>query len=88
MQLGSPELFFKARNFKKNKSNFLILLDIFTNFDKYMHQNSDEIGFYGAARKNIFGKVVALYLKELNIAMLICKCHRQCTRESWVEKTV
>ena len=26
--------------------------------------------------------------KELNNAMLICKCHQECTREIWVKKIV
>ena len=72
-----PGIIYQSPDIFKKKSNFLIFMGIFTNFDKYICikrvQFLSEIGFYDvkyqnlrpiftAARKNIFGKVVTLFL--------------------------
>ena len=84
LRVAQKSAIFQSPEILKNKSNFLIFMDIFMNFDIYMHKKSaflSESGFYdvkyknlrpifAAARKNIFGKVVTLINTSVKIFYL------------------
>ena len=72
-----PEIIFQSPELLENKTNFLIFKGIFMNFDKYMGKKSAHFirnsvydtkyqnlrPIFATARKNIFGKLVTLYLR-------------------------